>query len=62
MKMHELLLTEEEVLALRDAVSTETVQQRQHVRTQEKEAGPGAKRRLAVLEALLDDLKELAMR
>ena len=62
MKMQELLLTSEEVLALRDALSEETVRMRQHLKAQGSEASKNAIRKLTVLEGLLTTLKDMAFR
>ena len=51
--------TEEEVLAVRDALSDEWFEQFKHVRERGKSVTVGAERRLRVLEALLDNAKEV---
>lgn len=56
--MHELLLSDEELLALRDAVSEETVRLRQYLRMKDSTATENTRRREAMLSGLLAELKE----
>ena len=61
MVIHEMILTDEEVLALREATSEEVARLRRYIsdgfRATEK-----THRRLAVLEALLDNFKDLTFK
>lgn len=62
MKPVQALFTEDEMLAVRDALSEETVRMRQHVAITKQPRESRAGKRLATLEGLLSWAKEKCMR
>ena len=59
--MTELMVSMDDILALRDSVSEETVRMRRYVK-ETAQPNPRTLARLAVLEELLSRLKDMAMR